>query len=113
MGHEPFPVRVDDVVLAFRCVDGGVAPGAVAAEQFHRAWPSYRRWFLHHGEEARPSYADCRDALHAWMPEIFGDFTDLVEAVGGGDGRVKHSLKRETQRHGEKAVRLRSPMKRP
>jgi predicted choloylglycine hydrolase len=85
VGHEPFPVHVDDVLLAFRCVDGGAAPGPAAAEQFHRAWPSYRRWFLHHGDEARPSYADCRDAVRAWMPEIFGDFTGLVEAVGGGD----------------------------
>ena len=85
MYQEPFPVHVADVTLPFRCVDGGVAPGGAAAEQFHRAWPSYRRWFLHHGEEARPSFADCRDAVRAWMPEIFDDYLGFVDAVGGGD----------------------------
>lgn len=85
MGHEPFPVHLADVTLPFRCVDGGSRPGAAVAEQFHRAWPSYRRWFLHDGEETRPSFADCRDAVRAWMPEIFDDYVAFVDAVGGGD----------------------------
>jgi predicted choloylglycine hydrolase len=85
VGHEPFPVHVADVTLAFRCVDGGAVPGVEVAEQFHRAWPSYRRWFLHDGEEARPSFADCRDAVRSWMPEIFDDYLAYVDAVGGGD----------------------------
>ena len=85
MHEEPFPVHVADVTLPFRCVDGGARPGKEAAAQFHRAWPSYRRWFLHAGEEARPSFADCRDAVSAWMPEIFDDYLSYVDAVGGGD----------------------------
>ncbi len=85
MPHEPFPVHVADVTLPFRCVDGGSAPGVAAAEQFHRAWPSYRRWFLHDGEGSRPSFADCRDAVRTWMPEIYDDYLAYVAAVGGGD----------------------------
>lgn len=85
MGHEPFPVAVADVTLPFRCVDGGSEPGDAVAEQFRLAWPSYRRWFLHDGEESRPSYADSRDAVRAWMPEIYDDYLAYVEAVGGGD----------------------------
>jgi len=83
--QEPFPVHVADVTLPFRCVDAGAAPGPEAAAQFHRAWPSYRRWFLHAGEEERPSFADCRDAVRSWMPEIYDDFRAFVDAVGGGD----------------------------
>ena len=78
MGHEPFPVAVADVTLPFRCVDGGTEPGDAVAEQFRLAWPSYRRWFLHDGEESRPSYADSRDAVRAWMPEIYDDYLAYV-----------------------------------
>ena len=85
MGGEPFPVHVADIELPFRAVDAGTSPGATAAAEFARAWPSYRHWFLHEGERARPSYADCRDALRKWMPELFEDYLALVEAVGGGD----------------------------
>ena len=85
MGGEPFPVHVADVELPFRAVDAGTSPGAAAAAEFARAWPSYRHWFLHEGERARPSYADCRDAVRTWMPELFDDYLALVEAVGGGD----------------------------
>ena len=85
MAGEPFPVHVADVTIPFRCVDAGERPGSAAATEFARAWPSYRRWFLHQGEELLPSYADCRDAVRAFMPEIFDEFEDYVEAVGGGD----------------------------
>jgi len=82
---EPFPVHLADMVLPFRCVDAGTSPGASVCAEFERAWPSYRRWFLHEGEEARPSYADSRAALARYMPELLGDFDALVEVVGGGD----------------------------
>jgi len=55
MAGEPFPVHLADMVLPFRCVDAGIVPDAAAAAEFERAWPSYRRWFLHEGEESRPS----------------------------------------------------------
>jgi len=82
---EPFPVHVADISIPFRCVDAGSAPQAVAAVEFHHAWPSYRRWFLHEGEEARPSYAASRAALARWMPELLADYDMFVDAVGGGD----------------------------
>ena len=85
MAGEPFAVRLADIVLPFRCVDAGAAPGEAAAIEFARAWPSYRRWFLHEGEEGRPSYADSRSALERWMPELLPDYDALVDAVGGGD----------------------------
>jgi len=83
--HEPYPVVVADVTMPYRCVDAGVRPGPAAAEQFASAWPSYRRWFVHLGEETLASYAECRDALRQHMPELADDYDALVAAVGGGD----------------------------
>lgn len=85
MAGEPFPVHQADILLPFRCVDAGEAPGAAVAAEFDRAWPSYRRWFLHEGEELRPSYADSRAALARYMPELLNDYDALVAVVGGGD----------------------------
>jgi predicted choloylglycine hydrolase len=85
VSDEPFPVHVADLELPFRCVDAANGPGDVAAAEFARAWPSYRRWYLHEGEEARPSYSACRAALGRWMPELLSDYDAFVEAVGGGD----------------------------
>jgi predicted choloylglycine hydrolase len=85
MSGEPFPVHVADVELPFRLVDAGSAPGPAAAAEFARSWSSYRRWFLHEGESARPSYADCRDAIRRWMPELEADYSAYVDVVGGGD----------------------------
>lgn len=82
---EPFPVSIADVTIPFRCVDAGDRPGSAAAAEFHRAWPSYRRWFLRQGEAERASYADSRDAVRTWMPEIYEDYLAYVDAVGGGD----------------------------
>lgn len=89
MSGEPFPVSVTEVVLPFRCVDAGYRPGAAMAEQFDRAWPSYRRWFLHEGELPRASYAESRAALRRWMPELLADYDDLVAAVGGDDLKAR------------------------
>jgi predicted choloylglycine hydrolase len=83
--REPFPVRVVDVDLPFRCVDAGSAPGAAVAAEFQQAWPAYRHWFLHEGEAARPSYVESRHALATHLPELLADYDRLVEAVGGGD----------------------------
>jgi len=82
---EPFPVHVADLELPFRCVDAGSAPGPTAAAEFARAWPSYRRWFLHEGDEQRPSYTESRAAVARWMPELLDDYDGFVKAVGGGD----------------------------
>jgi predicted choloylglycine hydrolase len=85
MSREPFPVHVADVSLPFRCVDAGDEPGPAAAAEFHRAWPSYRHWFLHEGEALRPSYAEGRHAIATHMPELLADYDAFVDAVGGGD----------------------------
>lgn len=85
MTGEPFPVRPEEILLPFRCVDAGERPGPEVAAQFALSWPSYRRWFLHEGEAARPSYADSRDALVRWMPELVEDYDAFVDAVGGDD----------------------------
>ncbi len=83
MGHEPFPVHVTDVELPFRCVDAGQEPGPAVAAEFARTWPAYRRWYLHEGEGARPSYAACRAAVRTHLPELAADFGRLVERGGG------------------------------
>ena len=85
MTGEPFPVHVADVTLPFRCVDAGDRPGPAVAAEFRRAWPSYRHWYLRQGEAPRPSFVDCRDAVRAFMPELFPDYLAYVEAIGGGD----------------------------
>ena len=89
MSGEPFPVSVTEVVLPFRCVDAGYRPGSAMAEQFDRAWPSYRRWFLHEGELPRASYAESRAAVRRWMPELLADYDGLVAAVGGDDLKAR------------------------
>ena len=60
-------------------------PGPAMRSRFQAAWPSYRNWFLRDGEEARPSYALCRRALLAHVPELVPTWERLVELVGGGD----------------------------
>ena len=85
MNHEQFAVHETELCLPFRCVDAGERPGVAAAAEFAHAWPAYRRWYLHEGESARRSYAECRHALVRWMPELLADFDELVDAVGGED----------------------------
>lgn len=85
MGHEEFDVHVAPIDLPFRSVDAGSRPGSVVAGEFAKAWPAYRRWYLHEGEQARPSYAECRGAIRRWMPELAADYDDLVDVVGGTD----------------------------
>ena len=50
--------------------------------RFEAAWPSYRNWFLRDDEEARPSYAHCRRALLAHVPELVPTWERLVEPWG-------------------------------
>ena len=85
MSCDDLDLRVRDVELPFRLVDAGDAPGAAWAAQFARAWPSYRQWYLREGEEARPTYAESRDALRRWLPELHDDWERAVDAAGGGD----------------------------
>lgn len=55
------------------------------AEQFDRAWPEYRRWYLREGAGARPMLDACRNALVQYMPALVPTWERIVAAVGGGD----------------------------
>ncbi len=70
--------------LLFRAVEEA-RPGAAWQDLFGKFWPSYRRWYLQSGDEARPYYLPCVRALRAHMPELLPTYETLVELAGGGD----------------------------
>lgn len=72
------------VHLTFEAVEEA-APGAVWRSLFERHWPRYRPWFLHEGERARASYAECARTLRQHMPELVPTWERLCELAGGGD----------------------------
>lgn len=72
------------LTLTFEAFDEAV-PGERWAANFARHWPRYRAWFLHEGEEARPTYAESVRALRAHMPELVPTYERLCELAGGGD----------------------------
>jgi len=61
------------------------APGPKWSGLFREYWPSYRRWWLREGAEARRSYREGRDAMRAHMPELVGVYEALCDCAGGGD----------------------------
>jgi len=60
-------------------------PGPKWAGLFAEYWPFYRKWWLKEGEPARPTYAECRRALKAHMPDLIPLYEDLCDQAGGGD----------------------------
>lgn len=70
--------------LVFTAVDEA-QPGEKWQALFRLFWPAYRRWYLREGDEARPSYLTCRNALREHMPELVPTWEELVELAGGGD----------------------------
>ena len=60
-------------------------PGPKWAGLFAEYWPHYRKWWLKEGEPARPTYAECRRALKAHMPDLIPLYEDLCDQAGGGD----------------------------
>ncbi len=60
-------------------------PGPKWAGLFKEYWPSYHRWWLREGDDARPTYLECRRALQTHMPEIVPVYEHLCELAGGGD----------------------------
>ena len=60
-------------------------PGPKWAGLFAEYWPSYRRWWLQEGQEARPTYMEGKRALQTHMPEIVPLYEQLAELAGGGD----------------------------
>lgn len=60
-------------------------PGPIWAGLFREYWPSYHRWWVQEGPEARPGYLDSRKALRAHMPEMLPLYEQLCELAGGSD----------------------------
>ena len=60
-------------------------PGPRWAGLFSAYWPDYRRWWLRHGDDARPAYRDSLDAIERYMPEIVPLYRTLCDLAGGGD----------------------------
>ena len=60
-------------------------PGPKWAGLFDLYWPDYKRWWLREGEDARPTYWECYQALKTYMPELIPLYEDLCDLVGGGD----------------------------
>ena len=77
--------EVTELDVAFHAVDGGDDVAAQAPAMFAIGWPAYRQWYLRDGEEARPTYAQCKRQVGRHLPELLPDFERLVDAVGGGD----------------------------
>lgn len=70
--------------LCFRWV-GEPRPGERWRQLFERTWPSYQRWFLLEGEEARPDLTTARKRLEEHMPELVELWEQLVDLSGGGE----------------------------
>ncbi len=60
-------------------------PAARWRALFEETWPAYRRWWLQHGADARPSRARAQSALQEHMPELVPVFEEMVEIAGGDD----------------------------
>jgi predicted choloylglycine hydrolase len=60
-------------------------PGEQWRRRFEDMWPAYQAWYLQEGDSARPSFAACRRALEAHMPELMPVYERLTELAGGGD----------------------------
>jgi predicted choloylglycine hydrolase len=75
---------VHSTTFTFRAIEE-LEPGPKWRAFFRELWPSYRTWFLHEGERARPSYAASVRMLRNHMPELVPTYERLVELAGGGD----------------------------
>ncbi|MGO9972791.1 MAG: C45 family autoproteolytic acyltransferase/hydolase [Solirubrobacteraceae bacterium] len=60
-------------------------PGPRWQAHFNAMWPTYRAWYLHDGEAARPDVGTCRRMLAQHMPELMATYDKLVELAGGGE----------------------------
>jgi predicted choloylglycine hydrolase len=79
---QPEVVELD---TTFRSIDAGHALDGRLLEFFGAAWPAYRRWYLSQGEAARPTFAECAQAVQTYLPELAPTYDALTDAVGGGD----------------------------
>lgn len=61
------------------------APGDKWLSAFEHHWPTYQKWFLSAGDQARPSYLESRRMLRQYLPELVPTYETLVELAGGSD----------------------------
>ena len=61
------------------------SPGPRWQALFDETWPEYRRWWLQHGADARPSRAQAEAALRLHMPELVPVYERMVELAGDDD----------------------------
>ncbi|MFZ2501598.1 MAG: C45 family peptidase, partial [Nocardioides sp.] len=57
-------------------------PGPRWRALFDATWPAYRAWYLSEGEAARPSLAECREAIATHLPGLLGTWERLGELAG-------------------------------
>lgn len=60
-------------------------PGDRWKALFDETWPEYRRWWLAHDGEGRPTRSEAEAALGEHMPELVPIHERLVELSGGDD----------------------------
>jgi predicted choloylglycine hydrolase len=61
------------------------SPGPRWQALFDETWPEYRRWWVQHGADARPSRAHAEAALRLHMPELMPVYERMVELAGDDD----------------------------
>jgi predicted choloylglycine hydrolase len=61
------------------------SPGQRWQALFDETWPEYRRWWLQHGADARPSRTQAEAALRLHMPELMPVYERMVELAGDDD----------------------------
>jgi predicted choloylglycine hydrolase len=83
--HPDIEPEVVELDTSFRSIDADDRLDGRLLEFFSAAWPAYQRWYLSQGEAARPTYAQCAQAISTHLPELAPTYDSLVEAVGGGD----------------------------
>jgi predicted choloylglycine hydrolase len=64
-------------------------PGKKWLAHYEAAMPAYRRWFASEGELKRPSLAECRAALHTWMPEFVPVWEHLIRISGADENDAR------------------------
>lgn len=62
-----------------------LSPGEKFRDLFTKSWPAYRAWYLDEGEEARPSYLECINALEEYMPELMPLYKKLTTLLDCDD----------------------------
>lgn len=64
-------------------------PGEKWQRLFEQHWEACHHWFLSQGDDARPGYGTCLNALRKHMPELEPVYRDLCGLAGGGDAAAR------------------------